>query len=80
MTVIYLFKLELDYLFSFIILIITIKIKHFPSEGLLIHSTILLNVCCEPGDISSAVKTTLNKTDKNSWLHEAYILVGEGGN
>lgn len=52
---------------------------HLPSEELLIHSTILLKVYCEPGNISSAGNLILNKTDKNLWVCDIYILVGEGG-
>lgn len=39
---------------------------HLPSEKLLIHSTILLKVYCEPGNISRAGNLILNKTDKIS--------------
>ena len=52
---------------------------HLPSEELLIHSTILLKVYCEPGKISSAGNLILNKSDKNLWVCDIYILVGEGG-
>ena len=61
------------------VLIIIIKITHLPSEKLLIHSTILLKVYCEPGNISRAGNLILNKTDKNLWLCDIDILVGEGG-